>query len=164
MRTGWPYEAAQQQLQQQQLLLLPSRLCGQALTAYQRLKAFYRCVTRLANEWPTDVREDQEYVPQICVPKLGVLADPDAPHEPWLVAEWRGFCPRCRSGSRSTKKRFANRFFRGCCNLGRTTQGGRLCGQGARRCQDRARPGTARRDEAGAQSVEDESGGRRPGG
>ena len=91
--------------------------CEPAVAAYQRQTAFYRCVT-------VDVHKDREYVPKVRVPRVGVLVDPILPHEPWLLSDGRGFCPRCRRGSRSAKKWAANYFFRGECNLGSATQEG----------------------------------------
>ena len=60
----------------------------------------------------------------MCEKKVGVLVDPDRPHEPWTLADGRGYCPRCRRSSRSGKKWASVRFFKGVCNLGRERESG----------------------------------------
>ena len=98
--------------------------CEEAVASYARQKAFYRCVAKLADNWPVDVHKDREYIPRVRERKVGVLVDPDRPHEPWMLADGRGCCSRCGCSSRSAKKSAPTRFFREPCNLGRERAGG----------------------------------------
>lgn len=53
--------------------------CEQALAAYTRENAFYRCVAMIVDDLPKDVQKDRDYVPRERVNKVGALVDSDRP-------------------------------------------------------------------------------------
>lgn len=52
--------------------------CGVAAVAYRRQKAFYRCVARLAGNWPVDVHKERDYAPVLRQAKKGPCWTPNA--------------------------------------------------------------------------------------